>query len=478
MRVDSAFASAVEISALVRSGEASAREVVEAALWRIEALDPALNAFVAVDGERALAAAEQVKPGDAQPFAGVPIAVKGNVSVKGFPLNFGSRFLDGFRPDQDAFLVSRLREAGFVIVGTTNLPEFAILPTTEPRFGGPTRNPWDLSRTPGGSSGGSAAAVAAGMVPLAHANDGGGSIRIPAACCGLVGLKPSRGRISVGPAMGESFLACHGVVTRTVADTAHALDVLSGYEVGDANWAPKPPEPYATALRRDPGKLRVAVTAANPLGVVPPADALEGVRRGAEILQGLGHEVEEVTPPFPPAEVLEAFINVFGPAIARGIEMGVRIRGREPEEDEIEPLSRALLERARQTPALAYMGTLTQLQALSRRLVGFFADYDLLVTPALGERPLPIGECHGYGEEPLRDLNRSGVFTPYTSLFNLTGQPAISVPVGLGADGLPVGIQIVGRPLAEDRLLQVARQLEYASPWAHLRPEPPPSGGA
>ena len=227
MRVDSAFASAVEISALVRSGEASAREVVEAALWRIEALDPALNAFVAVDGERALAAADQVKPGDAQPFAGVPIAVKGNVSVKGFPLNFGSKFLDGFRPDQDAFLVSRLREAGFVIVGTTNLPEFAILPTTEPRFGGPTRNPWDLSRTPGGSSGGSAAAVAAGMVPLAHANDGGGSIRIPAACCGLVGLKPSRGRISVGPAMGESFLACHGVVTRTVADTAHALDVLS-----------------------------------------------------------------------------------------------------------------------------------------------------------------------------------------------------------------------------------------------------------
>jgi amidase len=263
-----------------------------------------------------------------------------------------------------------------------------------------------------------------------------------------------------------------------VADTAHALDVLSGYEVGDATWAPKPPEPYATALRRDPGRLRIAVTAANPLGVVPPPDALDGVRRGAEILQGLGHEVEEVTPPFPPAEVLDAFINVFGPAIAMGIEAMIGIQGREPGPDEIEPLSRAVLERARATPSVDYLGTLTQLQALARRLVGFFADYDLLVTPALGERPLPIGECHGYGEDPMADLSRSGVFTPYTSLFNLTGQPAVSVPVGLGGDGLPVGIQLVGRPLAEDRLLQIARQLEYASPWAHLRPEPPPSAAA
>jgi amidase len=473
--VETAFASAVEISALVRSGQASAREVTEAALRRIEALDPALNAFVTVDGERALAAAERVKPGDGQPFAGVPIAVKGNVPVRGFALNFGSKFLDGFVPDGDAFLVSRLKEAGFVIVGVTNMSEFAILPTTEPRFGGPTRNPWDASRTPGGSSGGSAAAVAAGLVPLAHGNDGGGSLRIPAACCGLVGLKPSRGRISVGPAMGESFLACHGVLTRTVADTAHALDVLSGYEVGDATWAPKPPEPYATALRRDPGRLRIAVTAANPLGVAPPPDALDGVRRGAEILQGLGHTVEEVTPPFPPAEVLDAFINVFGPLIALGIESLARVKGREPEQDEIEPLSRAVLEKARATPAITYMATVTELQALARRIVGFFADYDALMTPALGERPLAIGECHGSGADPLSDLSASGRFTPYTSLFNITGQPAVSVPVAMGSDGLPVAIQLVGRPLAEDRLLQLARQLEYANPWAHLRPNDPRS---
>ena len=251
MRGDFDFASAVEISALVRSGEASAREVTEAALRRIEALDPALNAFTAVDAERALAAADPVKPGDAQPFAGVPIAIKGNVPVEGFPLNSGSQFLDGFRPDHSAFLVRRLQEAGFVVVGVTNLPEFAILPTTEPRFNGPTRNPWTVAHARR-SSGGSAAAVAAGMVPIAHGNDGGGSIRIPAACCGLVGLKPSRGRVSVGPDMGESFLACNGVLTRTVADTAHALDVLCRYEVGDANWRQSRLSRTPTAMRRDP----------------------------------------------------------------------------------------------------------------------------------------------------------------------------------------------------------------------------------
>jgi amidase len=471
---DTAFASAVEIAALVRSGEASAREVVAAALARIEALDPAINAFTEVVAEQALADADAVNPGAA--FAGVPIAIKGNVPVEGLPLNYGSKFLEGHRADHSAYLVHRLRAAGFVTVGLTNLPEFAILPTTEPRFGGPTRNPWNLDHTPGGSSGGSAAAVAAGMVPLAHGNDGGGSIRIPAACCGLVGLKPSRGRVSVGPDLGESWLACNGVLTRTVADTAHALDVLGGYEVGDANWAPRPAEPYAAAMRRDPGRVRIAVTADNPLGVTPPQDAIEGLRTAAEVLVALGHDVVEAAPAFPPARVLEIFINVFGPAIALGIDSGVRLLGREPGEDEIEPLSRALLEKARETPSIAYMGAIAQLQALARGLVAFWADYDVLLTPALGERPLPIGECHGMGDDPLADLTRSGYFTPYTSLFNITGQPAISVPVGLGADGLPTGVQIVGKPLNEELLLQLAAQLEAAHPWAHLRPDPSGAG--
>src|SRR5918998_1027519 len=240
-----------ELAALVRGGEIGAREMVSAALERIGDLDDRVNAFVEVDAERALAAADAIQPGDERPFAGVPIAIKANTPVAGLCMNFGSKFLAGHRPDHSAYLVRRLREAGFVVVGTTNMPEFGILPTTEPRHTGPTLNPWDTGRTPGGSSGGAAAAVAAGMVPIAHGNDGGGSIRIPAACTGLVGLKTSRGRVSRGPDLGDSFLVSDGVLSRTVAETAQLLDVLAGYEVGDATWAPRPPEPYTLSVRRD-----------------------------------------------------------------------------------------------------------------------------------------------------------------------------------------------------------------------------------
>jgi len=468
---DTSFTSAAELAALVRAGSASPREVVEASLRRIEARDGPVNAFIEVDGDRALAAADELTPGEAQPFAGVPIAIKGNVPVEGMCFNQGSRFMEGYRPDHSAYLVRRLRDAGFVIVGITNLPEFAILPTTEPRHTGVTHNPWDPDRTPGGSSGGSAAAVAAGMVPLAHGNDGGGSLRIPAACCGLVGLKPSRGRVSRGPDLGDSWLACDGVLTRTVADTALALDVLRGYEVGDANWAPRPVEPYITSMRRDPGRLRVALATENILGVDPDPECVRGLKLAGEILAALGHEIEEVAPALPGPELLDIFISAFGPAIALGISSGVLRSGREPEDEEIEPLSRALYERARATPSVAYLGAVAQLQLLARGIVAFFADYDVLLTPALAERPLPIGECNGLGAKPLEDLDRSGRFTPYTSLFNITGQPAISVPMGIGPDGLPTGVQIVGKPLCEETLLQLAAQLEAAHPWAHLRPE-------
>jgi amidase len=466
-----AFTSAAEQAASVRTGDVSPRELVEAALRRIETLEPKLNAFIEVDGERALEAAGALRHSDAQPFAGVPIAIKGNVPVAGLCMNFASKFLSGHRPDHSAYLVRRLRDAGFVVVGVTNLPEFGILPTTEPRHTGPTRNPWDLERTPGGSSGGAAAAVASGMLPLAHGNDGGGSLRTPAACTGLVGLKASRGRVSRGPDLGDSWLASDGVLTRTVADTALVLDVLAGYEVGDATWAARPLEPYALAMRRDPGRLRVAVTAANPLGADVDPECLRGLRFTAELLSALGHEVEEAHPAFPDPSVLDIFIQAFGPAVALGINYGVLLAGREPGDDEIEPLSRALFERAKATPSIGYLGAVAQLQALARGIVAFFADYDVLVTPALAERPLQIGECNGLGESPMEDLARSGRFTPYTSLFNVTGQPAISVPVGFGPDGLPTGVQIVGKPLGEDTLLQVAAQIEAAHPWVHQRPD-------
>ena len=468
---DWAFTSAAEQAALVRSGDASPRELVESALRRIETLNPKLNAFIELDGERALEAADEVRPGEAQPFAGVPIAIKGNVPVAGLCMNFASKFLAGHRPSHSAYLVRRLREAGFVVVGTTNLPEFGILPTTEPRHTGITRNPWDLERTPGGSSGGAAAAVASGMLPIAHGNDGGGSLRTPAACTGLIGLKASRGRVSRGPDLGDSWLASDGVLTRTVADTALALDVLGGYEVGDATWAPRPAEPYGLAMRRDPGRLRVAVTAANPLAVEPDDECVRGLRFAAELLAALGHEVEEAQPAYPDPSVLDIFLSVYGPSVGLGIQYGVLLNGREPSDDEIEPLSRALFERAKATSSLGYLGAVAQLQALARGIVAFFADYDVLVTPALAERPLRHGECNGLGEKPLEDLARSGRFTPYGSLFNVTGQPAINVPVGFGPDGLPTAVQIVGKPLGEDTLLQVAAQIEAAHPWVHQRPD-------
>ncbi len=344
-----------ELAALVRGGEIRAREMVSAALERIGDLDDRVNAFVEVDAERALAAADEIEPGDERPFAGVPIAIKANTPVAGMCMNFGSRFLAGHRPGHSAYLVRRLREAGFVVVGTTNMPEFGILPTTEPRHSGATRNPWDLARTPGGSSGGSAAAVAAGMLPVAHGNDGGGSLRIPAACTGLVGLKSSRGRVSRGPDLGDSFLASDGVLTRSVAETAGLLDVLAGYEVGDATWAPRPAEAYSQAVRRDPGKLRVAITTSNPLGVDVHPECVRGARHAAQLLSSLGHEVEEAAPAWPGRDALGLFLKVFGPAISLGITYGSLLAGRAPEDDEIEPLSRAMLERADSLSSVGYL---------------------------------------------------------------------------------------------------------------------------
>src|SRR5215207_4227194 len=466
------FMSVGDRAAHVRGGELSAREVVIAALERIAALEPAVNAFVEVDAEGALATADTIEPGDERPFAGVPIAIKANVPVAGRPMTFGSKLLAGHRAGHSAYLVRRLQEAGFVIVGITNMPEFGILPTTEPRHGGASRNPWDPDRTPGGSSGGAAAAVAGGMLPVAHGNDGGGSLRIPASCCGLVGLKPSRGRVSRGPDLGESFLASDGVLTRTVAETAQLLDVLAGYEVGDATWAPRPAEPYTLSARRDPGRLRVAMTAENALDADVDPECMRGMHETAELLAALGHEIEEASPALPGKDTLRLFTGAFGPAIALQITYGELLAGRPPADDEIEPLSRALAEIANGMTSIEYLACVAQLQALARGVVAFFAEYDILLTPALAERPLLIGECNGVGDDPMEDFARSGQFTPFTALFNVTGQPAISIPAGFGDDGLPTNAHLVGKPLGEDTLLQVASQLEAARPAATRRPEP------
>jgi amidase len=465
------FRSAVELAGMVRAGEISARELVQVSLDRIEELNPALNAFVDVDAERALATADAVRPGDERPFAGVPTAIKNNRPARGLRLTYGCALMERNVCDYDHNVTRRLRDAGFVIVGTTTLPEYGILPVSEARIFGPTRNPWDLQRTPGGSSGGAAAAVASGMLPVAHGNDGGGSIRIPAACCGLVGLKPSRGRISAAPELGDSSLGIDGMLTRTVADTAAILDVLAGYEPGDATWAPPPAEPFAQLAARDPGRLRVAATTLPPVpdAVLDPMCA-RAVADAAELLRSLGHEVVEVEPPWQADGLRELFGVVFSNHIALSIAYSGMVAGREPTAADMEPMSWAIFSMVRQLSAVEGMGAAVRLQAFARRLIAFLAPYDALLTPALAERPLPLGTLDTAAPEPMATFTRSGLFTPFTPVFNATGQPAISLPLYEGEDGLPLAVQIVGRPADEGTLLALASQLEDAAPWTARRP--------
>jgi amidase len=471
METDLLFKPATELAQLVRDGEITSRELVEAALHRIEALEPELNAFTHVDPEGALAAAELVRPGDERPFAGVPIGIKDAVEVSGWPFTLGSDVFGDFVPSYDTFVVRRLREAGFVLVGKTSLPEFGVLPVTEPRRFGPTRNPWDTERTPGGSSGGAAAAVAAGMLPLAHGSDGGGSIRIPAACCGLVGLKPSRGRVSRGPAQGEDFLVQDGVLTRTVGETAELLDVLAGYEPGDGSWAPPPSEPFATAAGRDPGRLRIGVTTDGAIQAELDPQCERALRDAAKLLAALGHEVEQIDAPWRGQDLLPVFTLVFGTPVAMGVFFGAQVTGREPSEELVEPLTWTIWNGIRERTALDYMLARTQLSAVSRGIVALWNDFDVVMTPALAQRPVRIGEIDARGDDLWADFRRSGEFTPYTAVFNITGQPAISLPLFHGEDGLPLGVQLAGRPADEATLLSLGAQLEAARPWANRRPE-------
>ncbi len=456
-----------ELAALVRAGELSAGELTDASLERIDALRRQVNPFVDVDHDGARAAAAAIAPGDPRPFAGVPIAIKNNRAVAGLRLTTGAALSGDFRPQRDHNVTRRLRAAGFVIVGTTTLPEWGILPVTEGRRFGPTRNPWDLDRTPGGSSGGSAAAVAAGMVPLAHGNDGGGSLRIPAACCGLVGLKPQRGRISLAPDVGEQFLVVDGALTRTVRETALLLDVMAGSELGDASWAPPPPEPFAVSAAREPRRLRIGVTTRMPLleADLHP-DCARAAHDGALLLERLGHEVEEVWPPWHQPGLLELFTHAFGPAVCASMASAGLLHGRVPREEDMEPLSWALWTTCNQITSVQAAVAGYRLQALGRAITTWAAPYDALLTPALAQPPLPIGELDPCGPDPLGTFERSGHFTPYSAISNVTGSPAISLPLYQHADGLPLAVQLIGRPAQEGALLALAAQIEAAAPWA------------
>jgi amidase len=412
-------------------------------------------------------------PGDDRPFCGVPIAIKDLFApVAGWPLTQGTGLIGDYRPDYDSNVVRRLRDAGFVLLGRTNSPEFGILPVTEPRRNGATRNPWDTERTPGGSSGGSSAAVASGTVPVAHGSDGGGSIRIPAACTGLFGLKPSRGRISRAPDLGDHFLSTDGALTRSVADSAALLDVLAGPEPGDATWAQPPERPFAESARSEPGKLRVGMTLDPPLAADVDPACLQAARDAAELLQSLGHEVEEFEAPWKEADLLRTFSVLWAANVSGSVRHAQIVSGTEPSPENIEPVSWWLHEMGQGFTSTDLVAATVMLQAFARGvIVGVWSRFDVVLTPALAQRPVRIGEVDAEGENPAYEFKKSGEFTPFTALFNVSGQPAMSVPLFQGDDGLPLAVQIAGPQVGEGMLLSLAAQLEQARPWADRRPK-------
>jgi amidase len=457
---DLAFAGPGALAGLVRAGEVHPRELVELSLRRIEALDPRLNAFRTTLAEEALAAAEQV--GRDAPLAGVPIAIKADTPVAGQPTTRGSRS-HGPPEAHDAEVVRRLRAAGAIPVGITNVPELTIWPWTASHATGVTRNPWDPGRTPGGSSGGSAAAVASGMVPCATGSDGGGSIRIPAACCGLVGMKPSRGRVSLRPLENPWLgLSTFGALARTVSDSALLLDAMQGTVEGERHRLPRFEGSYREAAAGGAGRLRIAVSRRVPPGIIATlsADQRGAWERTTALLIELGHEVVERDPAYGTASL------VFTQTWVRGIyEDSLRV----PDRAALEPTTRRMAAAGRLVSERRARRLQGEVRArASARIMALWDQVDVLVTPGLATTA--IAAEGGYRRGVLAAFNLAARFTPWTPPFNLTGQPAVTVPAGVGADGLPLSVQLVGRLGAEDTLYALAAQLEAARPWASRRP--------
>ncbi len=468
---DTAFMDATAQAGLVRRKEVKAIELVEAAIERIERLNPTLNAVVTPMYEQARAAATAELPDG--PFTGVPFLLKDlHASYRGVRMTSGTAFQRDFVPDHDSELVVRQKRAGLIILGKTNLPEFGILPTTEPHLFGPSRNPWDTSRTTGGSSGGAAAAVAAGMVPMAHGSDGAGSIRIPSSCCGIFGLKPTRARNTLGPDFGDIFsgLVVEHALTRSVRDSAALLDATSGPGVGDPYWAPPPLRPFLKEVGTDPGQLRIAFTTTATTGATVHTDCVSAVHDAAALCADLGHNVVETTLELPGDKITEWFMTVWSAGCTSNIDGIALITGQTPTRDDFEPLTWALYEMGQQQSASAYVLAVTGLQMISREIGRLFIDYDIILTPTLGEPPVPLGTFDSPPDNPLLGMLRSAEFVPFTPLCNITGQPAMSVPLFWNDQGLPIGCHFIGRFGDEATLFRLAAQLEKARPWAGRRP--------
>ena len=476
MTDDFADLDALACADLIRRGEASPLELVDAAIARIEKLDPEINAVPIRRFEKARDEASAPLPDG--PFRGVPTLIKDLWShTAGDPFHKGMRFLKehGWTEEHDTEHAARLRRAGFVFVGRSNTPEMGLQPTTEPEAYGPTRNPWNLGHSTGGSSGGSAAAVVAGMVPIAQATDGGGSIRIPASECGLVGLKPSRGRATCGPFSGDytGGFSVELCVSTSVRDTAAFLDAVEGPGVGDPYVAPTPLRPYREEVGAEPGRLRIGIMAADPRGfaAIHP-DCLRATTETGRLLESLGHTVEES---FPPAlaepEIAMGVITYFATSVAAGIDHWSKRTGREITAGDVEGPTWALAEMGRSISGPQFWLAREQTFSHARRVAQWWAGgFDLLLTPTLPAPPPQLGFFRGTPENPLEGLARGAGFALFTAPFNASGQPAISLPLATSNDGLPVGVQLVAAYGREDVLIRIAAQIEEAAPWRDRRP--------
>jgi len=456
---------------LVRRGEIAAAELVDGAIERIERLNPQLNAVVTSMFEDAR---ERASAGLTGPFAGVPYLVKDLiVEIEGVRFTEGSAFLRDNVSTYTSELVTRLRRAGLVILGKTNTPEFGMVPTCEPTLHGATRNPWDPGRSTSGSSGGSAAAVASGMVPMAHGNDAGGSLRFPASACGLFGLKPTRARNPLGPEYGDALCgwAVEHAITISVRDSATLLDATAGPDIGDPYPAPPPARPFGAEVGVDPGRLRIGYTARTPGGGLGHPDCVAAVEDAVALCAALGHDVVEADLPGLDERVGRAIGTMFDAATAWIVGYWVRRLGREPEPGELEPLTNHYRVGGQRLSAPDLMLAVEDLQRFARTVARFLTGVDLWLTPTMSEPPTPLGEITAAPDDPLRAVRRGARTVEYPAVVaNITGNPAMSVPLWWNAAGLPVGVHFLGRFGDEATLLRLAAQLEAARPWAGRTP--------
>ena len=462
---------AIALAELVRTKQVTPLELIDGTIERIERVNGQLNAVITPMFELARNAAREALPDG--PFRGVPFVLKDlQGAFKGVRMTFGSRYLKDFIPDHDTETVTRYKRAGLIVVGKTNTPEFGIQPTTEPELHGATKNPWDVSRTPGGSSGGAAAAVAARMLPAAHGTDGGGSIRIPASCCGIFGLKPTRARIPVGPDYGDIFsgLVTEHVLTISVRDSAALLDVTCGAAPGDPYAAPAPARAFLEEVGASPGNLRIGLVTAAPAGGPVHPDCVDAAKNAAKLCEDLGHHVEETTIQLNAEMYRNAFTTLWSAGNAWKIDSLSFAVGRKPEPGELESQTEILISMGRGKSAPEYLLAVQVLQVYSRRVAAMYDKYDVLLTPTLALPPLPLGSFSPTSEDPIHGLRKASEFCPFTPLFNATGQPAMSVPLYWNSQGLPIGSHFVGRYGDEATLFRLARQLEEARPWCERRP--------